>query len=100
MRVRFAPQALLDVASIYDDIAQENRAAAQRVEDFIHAAIDMLGTFPGLGVATGEEDVRRLPIGRFPYTVFYRVDLAAGEVHVLRVTHAARVRDLRKLPRP
>ena len=73
-------------------------AAAQRVEDYIHAAIEMLATFPGLGVATDEEDVRRLPPGHFPYTVFYQVDEPAGEVHILRVIRAARVRDLGRLP--
>ena len=49
MRVRYAPQAQLDIASIYNDIVVRNPAAAQRVEDYIHAAIEMLATFPGLG---------------------------------------------------
>jgi plasmid stabilization system protein ParE len=85
----------------YLDFCEEHRVAylnlfrsptaAQRVEDHIHAAIDMLAVFPGLGVATDEEDLRRLPPGRFPYTVFYRVDEAAGEVHILRVIRASRV---------
>jgi plasmid stabilization system protein ParE len=96
--VRYTPRAQLDIASIYNDIVLKNPAAAQRVEDYIHAAIDMLATFPGLGVPTDEENMRRMPIGHFPYTVFYRVDEPAGEVHVLRVTHAARIRDLGRLP--
>jgi toxin ParE1/3/4 len=98
MRVRYAPQAQVDIAAIYNHTAVRSPTAAQRVEDHIHAAIDMLAVFPGLGVATDEEDLRRLPPGRFPYTVFYRVDEAAGEVHILRVIRASRVRDLGRLP--
>ena len=58
----------------------------------------MLATFPGLGVETDDVDVRRMPIVRYPYTVFYGVDLSTTEVRVLRVVHAARVRDLGNLP--
>jgi plasmid stabilization system protein ParE len=98
MRVRYAPQAQLDIASIYNHTVVQNPTAAPRVEDHIHSAIELLATFPGLGVATDEEDVRRLPPGRFPYTVFYQVDERAGEVHILRVIRASRVRDLGRLP--
>jgi plasmid stabilization system protein ParE len=70
MKLRYAPQAQLDIASIYNHTVVRNPTAAQRLEEHIRAAIEMLATFPGLGVATDEEAVRRLPPGRFPYTVF------------------------------
>lgn len=98
MKVRYALQAQHDIASIYNHISLDNPIAAQRVEDRIRAAIDMLETFPGLGVTTNEEDVRRMPLGRFPYIVFYRVNESAGEIHVLRVVHGARVRDPDRVP--
>jgi toxin ParE1/3/4 len=98
MRVRYTAQAQIDIDDIYNYIALDNPAAARRVEDYIRFAIEMLATFPRLGVATDEEDVRRMPIGRFPYTVFYRVEDQKLEVHVLRVTNAARERDPNRIP--
>jgi len=98
MRVRYTRQAQREIASIYDYIAKSNPAAAQRVEDYIRAAIDRLGTFPRLGVTTDAEGVRRLPIGRYPYSVFYFLDLSAGEIPILHVVHGARLRDLNKPP--
>ena len=98
MRVRYTRQARLDLADIHDHIATDNPPAARRLEDYIRAAVAMLETYPGLGVTTDEPEVRRLPIGCFPYTVFYQIAHSEGEVHILRVMHGARVRDLGKLP--
>lgn len=98
MRVRYTRQAQLDPADIHDHIATDNPPAARRLEDYIRAAVAMIETYPGLGITTDEPDVRRLPIGRFPYTVFYQIAHSESEVHILRVTHAARLRDLGKLP--
>ncbi|MGI9407028.1 MAG: type II toxin-antitoxin system RelE/ParE family toxin [Hyphomicrobiaceae bacterium] len=44
------------------------------------------------------ENVRRLPVIKFPYTVFYRVSEKDGEVQVLRILHGARIRDLGTVP--
>jgi len=99
MKARFTPQAQVDIASIYDYIAKDNPRAAQRVEDHIRAAINVLRRAPGMGVPIEEENVRRLPIGRYPYTVFYLLDQDADELQVLRVMHGARIKDLGKVPR-
>ncbi len=39
-----------------------------------------------------------MPLVRYPYTVFYRVDAGRDVVEVARVIHAARVRDLGRMP--
>lgn len=57
-----------------------------------------LGRFPGVGAPTDTENVRRLPVVRYPYTIFYRVNASGDAVEVLRVVHAARVRDRGRLP--
>jgi len=98
MRLRFTPRAQRDLADIYDYLAEKNPAAAQRVEDHIRASLELLETWAGFGAPTDLGDVRRLPIVRYPYRAFYRVDEAAGEVQVLRVLHGARIRDLKSLP--
>ena len=42
--------------------------------------------------------VRRLPLLRYPYTIFYRVDPDRNIVEIARVVHGARIRDLGSMP--
>src|SRR4030095_4084462 len=64
----------------YDDIAQHNPGAAQRVEDTIRTRCERLADFPYAAVATDEPNVRRLPLVRYPYTIYYRIDAMRGLV--------------------
>ena len=72
MRLRYTLAARRDLGVIYEHIAERNPAAAQRVEDHIRASIELLATWPRVGVATDLEDVRRLPIVRYPYAGAHR----------------------------
>jgi toxin ParE1/3/4 len=98
LKVRFAPAARSDIEGIFRAIAQHDPFAAQRVEDTLRWTAEGLGRFPGLGVPTDIENVRRLPVVRYPYTIFYRVNASGGTVEVLRIVHAARVGDRGRLP--
>jgi toxin ParE1/3/4 len=98
MKVVYAERARRDIADIYDSIARRNPAAARRVEDRIRTICEGLADFPYASAATDEPDVRRTPLVRFPYTIFYRVDAARDVVEVARAVHGARVRDLGKMP--
>ena len=42
--------------------------------------------------------MRRLPLGRYRYTIFCRIDAQRGIVEIVRVIHGARVKDLGRLP--
>ena len=99
MKVVFAERARQDIADIYDSIAQHNPSAALRVEDAIRAGCEKLGDFPYASLATDEPNVRRLPLVRYPYTIFYRIHAARGLVEIARVVHSARVKNLGKLPK-
>jgi plasmid stabilization system protein ParE len=98
MRVVFAERARRDIGDIYDDIAQHNPSAAQRVEDTIRVRCERLADFPYAAPATDEPNVRRLPLVRHPYTIYYRVDAERGLIEIARVVHAARIKNLRRLP--
>ena len=98
MKVVFAERARRDIGEIYDSIARHSSDAAQRVEDAIRSACDGAGDFPFASVATDEPSVRRLPLVRYPYTIFYRVDATRGRVEIVRVVYGARVRNLGRLP--
>lgn len=98
MKLVFAQIALQDIDNIYTHIAEHNLAAAQRVEDAIRAACEGLIWFPFASAATDEPNVRRLPLGRYHYTIFFRIDQERGVVEIARVIHGARVKTLGRIP--
>lgn len=100
MRVVYAERAIRDIGDIYDAISAHNAQAAQRVEDAIRSTCEGVAHFPYAAPATDEPGVRRLPLVRYPYTIFYRVDPARDLVEIARVVHGARVRDLGAMPGP
>ncbi len=70
MNVVYAERARRDIGEIYDAIAIRNSTAAQRVEDMIRSNCEGLADFPFASAATDELNVRRLPLVRYPYTIF------------------------------
>ncbi|MEZ5844826.1 MAG: type II toxin-antitoxin system RelE/ParE family toxin [Hyphomicrobiaceae bacterium] len=98
MKVVYAERARQDIADIYTSIARHDVQAAQRVEDRIRQVCEGLAEFPYASAATDEPGVRRVPLVRYPYTVFYRVDDARQRVEIARVLHGARVTDLGHVP--
>lgn len=98
MKLVFAVSARQDIADIYSYITQQNAAAAQRVEDRIRATCEALRDFPYASIATDELGVRRVPLVRYPYSIYFRVNEASKQVEIIRVIHASLIRDLRRLP--
>lgn len=98
MKLAYAPRARRDIVDIYDSIAANNPAAALRVESLIRTTCERLVDFPFSAPATDEPNLRRLPLGRYPYTIFYRLDQTRALVEIVRVIHGARVENLQQLP--
>ena len=96
MIVRYTPRAIADIGAIADFIKARNPQAAVRVEDAITGSIDHLADHPNLGVARPHLGVRALGVPRFPYTIYYRVDLDAVVIIHIRDDrrHALRADDL------
>ena len=90
MTVRWAPQAIDDIARITRYIAAENPPAAIRVAQEILIAGDSLQIFPRRGRPSILPGRRELVALR-PYVIVYRV-LAGNDVDILRVWHAAQDR--------
>jgi toxin ParE1/3/4 len=88
MRIVYTPRALADLYAIEAYISRHNPSAATRVLAVIKSAIDSLGQSPRLGLPIDTEGRYRLPIGRFPYLVFYRC--ADQEIFILHIRHGAR----------
>jgi plasmid stabilization system protein ParE len=87
MRVRWSETALAEIGEIFSYIYEYNRSAASAVVDRIENLTILLQQFPHAGHLTDEPDVRVLSVVRYPYLIFYAVDLAADQVVILHVRH-------------
>ena len=89
MRVRYSRGALAELAAILSDLAAENPVAAQQFEKRIRQVTERMARFPHAFQAVGERPgVRRVPLVRYPYLMFYKV--VADEVVIVRLVHGAR----------
>lgn len=86
MKIIFSPLALDNLQHIQTYIASDNIAAAIRVGAEIKRSIEMLPIHPYMGPVF-DAPVRRLVIPRFPYVVFYEVDMAAKQINILTIQH-------------
>ena len=93
MRIRYTARALVEIDEIYSYIAEDNKAAADRVINQIEQTIALIGQFPKIGRLKYRNEVRMLPVRRYPqYLVFYALN--DDEVVILNVRHGARRRPL------
>jgi addiction module RelE/StbE family toxin len=88
MKVRVTRDALADLDAIFAYIAKENPTAAAKVVDTIERLIKQLSDFPERGQKSSLDGIRRLPVVRYPYAIFYEV--GRGEVVIHHVRHGAR----------
>jgi plasmid stabilization system protein ParE len=79
-------------------MAEHWPAGAELVETAVFKALDVVVTFPRIGVATDEAGVHRWPMRDFRYTIFYRI-AADDNIDVLCIIDASRLRDLKRVPR-
>lgn len=88
MRLRRLPRAIRDVDEIWEWIAAEDVAAADRWIRHIVEATDRLTDFPNSGAPRPElaPGARSVAVGR--YIVLYRV--GPDSVDIVRVVHGAR----------
>ena len=92
MKLRFTSPAIVDLTAIADHIRERNPAAATRVRSSNFKSLDNLTVFPRMGRKQTTPGVRKLVTRRHSYLVYYRVDMDAREVVVLRIRHPARKR--------
>jgi toxin ParE1/3/4 len=88
MRVRFTQRAIDDLTDIFNYIEQENPHAAARVVSRIERLALELGDVPGMGAATEKHGIRRFPVARTRYLIFY--EIIENEVAIVHIRHGAR----------
>ena len=89
MKLRLTLAAEFDLEHIRDTIILENPAAAEKVQQAITKAIELLQSFPYLG-RPGALGTREKTVKSLPYIVVYRVH--DEELIILRVFHGAQNR--------
>jgi plasmid stabilization system protein ParE len=89
VKLRYSPRARRDLAEIADYLTARSPKGALSVERRIRKTIDLIAAFPGAGRCLDQRPaVRVMPLGRYPYLVFYT--LRGDETVILHVRHGAR----------
>ena len=93
MKLRLTPQATSDITEIADYLRSRNQYAAERVRSAILDSLQRLVLFPRAGRLQTVPGVRKLVTRKYPYLVYYTMDLEEDEVVILAIRHAARDRE-------
>jgi toxin ParE1/3/4 len=88
MKVRYTETALSEVDEIFAYIANYSVVAAAAVVERVDELIGQLSEFPYMAQETDNARVRKFPLGRFPYVIYYTVE--QDEVVILHIRHGAR----------
>jgi toxin ParE1/3/4 len=92
MRLVFDDQAIADLESIYDWIAQDSPFTAKHVVDRLFESIELLTSFPRMGHVGHTTGTFEWVVPRLPYVVVYEVDEPGSRVIVAAVFHGAQNR--------
>jgi toxin ParE1/3/4 len=89
MKVRYTEEALKDLDEIAGFLAKKYPAIAPAVEQRIRAVVARIARWPkSARRSAGRAGVHVVPLGRYPYKVFYR--MTEHGVEILHIHHAAR----------
>jgi toxin ParE1/3/4 len=88
MKVRYTATALRELDELLAYIADRNTTAAASIRARVEALVEQLSNFPFLAQETELKGIRSVPLGSYPYNIFYTVE--ADEIVILRIRHGAR----------
>jgi toxin ParE1/3/4 len=88
MKIRLTDPARADLDSIALYVSSHYPAIAPQVERRIHLVIAHIAEWPEAAPRVSQRTgVRVMPVGRYPYRIYYRV--AGDIIEILRVRHTA-----------
>jgi plasmid stabilization system protein ParE len=88
MIVRYTRRAQNDLEKILKYLDERSPQGARNVKVALRRTIDTIVRHPDIGHATGRDAARGVPVGRYPYLVYWTVE--GDEVRLVHIRHAAR----------
>jgi toxin ParE1/3/4 len=88
MTVRLTPRARGDLLAILTFTEGRSPEGARNVARAMQKTIDLIGQFPQSGRLAGEQGTRVLPVGRYPYLIYWSVE--DYEVRIVHIRHTSR----------
>lgn len=88
MKLRFTRRALGDLLAIDQFLSERSVSGAAKVGAAIERATENIRTFPQGGKLAGFENIRVIPVGGYPYLIYWEVH--SDEVRVLHIRHTSR----------
>lgn len=86
-RIRYADDAIADLAALRRYIAEQNPSAARRVADRIVKSVNRLTVHPRFGKPGRVDGTRELTLPQFPYVIID--EERQGDCLILRILHQA-----------
>ena len=100
MKVRYRSRAREDIRDIHSLRSQKHSPeVAVRVETAIRSATKVLGEHPEFGRETNHQGIRRWPMKKYKYTIFYVINWLEDAIEIVRVVASGRVRNLKRVPK-
>jgi plasmid stabilization system protein ParE len=88
MRVRYTLRARSDLQAIIEYIVERNPVGAPNLKRAMNRTLELIGQYPAGGRRIGGQGTRVLPVGRYPYLIYWSVE--AGEAWIVHIRHASR----------
>jgi toxin ParE1/3/4 len=93
VKLRYTRRAASDLEAIAGYLNQHSPRGAVSVRRALETSLVNISAFPKLGRSQSADGVRKVATRRYPYLIYYSLDLVADEVIILTIQHAARDRE-------
>ena len=81
MKVRYTPRASDDLSAILAYLDERSPRGARNVKQAIYKAIAVIGRHLQIGRLSKVEETRVIPIGRYPYLIYWSIEV--GEAWIV-----------------
>ncbi len=88
VKIRYAPAAQRDLASIFTYLAERSPQAKRLIAARLSNAIGLIAHNPAIGVRTQRPGIFVKFVPKSPYKIFYRVDEVT--IQIIHIRHSAR----------
>jgi toxin ParE1/3/4 len=88
MTVRLTPRARGDLLKILTFIEERSPQGARNVARAMQKTVELVGQFPQSGRLAGEQGTRVLPVGGYPYLIYWSVE--GHEARIVHIRHTSR----------